>query len=141
MAYNLTDEHKDVLRWMVREKRSGTLGSEFTVNWQVGGYILDYRGEDQPEITRGALDLLAASGLIYATPRTLTKTSSKGTVPWYTSFTSARRTVNSRGFTNLYALVASARDGGRSRNDHERSGMGSKVVPDKGCTFCTKMTK
>lgn len=52
MAYNLTDEHKDVLRWMVRKKRSGALGSEFTVNWQVGGYILDYRGEDQPEITR-----------------------------------------------------------------------------------------
>lgn len=79
MAYNLTDEHKDVLRWMVREKRGGNLNGEFNVNWQLGGHILDYRGGDQPEITPGALDMLAAAGLIHATPRTRTKSSTKGT--------------------------------------------------------------
>lgn len=62
----------------MREKRDGNLNSEFNVNWQVGGRILDYLGE-QPEITPGTLDMLASSGLIHTTPRTRTKAYTRGT--------------------------------------------------------------
>lgn len=80
MAYNLIEDHKNLVLWMVQENRAGKLPSEFSVTWMSGsGLITAYEGDDQPEVSRGALDVLGASELIIGTPRYRTTTSRRGT--------------------------------------------------------------
>lgn len=78
MPYNLTEGQKSLVRWMVQENRVGNLPDEFSVAWlSGGGFITTYDG-DQPQLSRGSLDALAASELIISDPRYRTTTSTKG---------------------------------------------------------------
>jgi hypothetical protein len=71
MEYNLTEKQKDILRWIVRKIREGSLEEEFRV-YQFAGdesvRISDYKGEDIPQITRGLLDVLVQVGMMNCTP-------------------------------------------------------------------------
>lgn len=67
--YNLTTNQKDLLRWLVQQVRDKKLLEEFTITWitHEKAQIADYKGEanvDIPNLTKGALDALATSGLI-----------------------------------------------------------------------------
>jgi hypothetical protein len=73
MSYNLTDNQKDLLRWIVQQVRDGNLPEEFLVAWVMGGrgyLIFEYRGEedDLPDITPGLLDALAAADVLLSDP-------------------------------------------------------------------------
>jgi hypothetical protein len=79
VPYNLTEGQKSLARWMVQENRVGNLSDEFSVTWlSGGGFITTYNG-DQPELSRGSLDALAASELIISESRYRTTTSMRGT--------------------------------------------------------------
>lgn len=68
----LTDNQKEMLRWLVREVRAGLLPEEFTVIWFHGDAderwaINEWTGtsrKDNPKITEGALNALTAAGLL-----------------------------------------------------------------------------
>ena len=67
--YNLTSSQKDLLRWIVQQVREEKLPEEFSIIWRsVGkGFIPVWKGgseEDIPTVTQGALDALAAAGLL-----------------------------------------------------------------------------
>jgi hypothetical protein len=65
--YNLTSGQKDLLRWFVQQVRDGNLQEEFTILFVTPELvrISELRGEvDLPHLTKGALDALAAAGLI-----------------------------------------------------------------------------
>jgi hypothetical protein len=71
VPYNLTEGQKDLLRSVVREVRAGNLREEFWVHWLNDietGIFAEYKGEHPPPVTQGALDALAASGLILGEP-------------------------------------------------------------------------
>jgi len=74
MPYNLTENQKDIVRWMVQDTRAGNLPEEFHVVWIVGagGEIVERPGE-HPELTKGALDALHTAGLIMSNIRYETK--------------------------------------------------------------------
>ncbi len=68
MSYNLTETHKDVLRWLVQEVRAGRLHEEFLIAWtRSGPVILNYKDE-LPDIGRGSIEALAMAGLLIARP-------------------------------------------------------------------------
>jgi len=67
--YNLTSSQKDLLRWIVQQVREEKLPEEFSITWRSGGkgFISVWKGgseEDIPTVTQGALDALAAAGLL-----------------------------------------------------------------------------
>jgi hypothetical protein len=80
VPFNLTESQKSVIRWMVQENRAERLPDEFGVVWMSSGSLITtYLGGDQPELTRGSLDALAASDLILCSVSYRTKTSTRGT--------------------------------------------------------------
>src|SRR3972149_5684920 len=69
--YNLTNSQKDLLRWLVQEVREEKLPEEFSITWLSEGKvsISEWKGkgkceDDIPTVRRGALDALAAAGLL-----------------------------------------------------------------------------
>jgi len=81
MPYNLTENQKDIVRWMVRENRAGKLPEEFHMLWVVGaagGEILELPSGDHPELTPGALAALDDAGLVMSDISYATKTSPSG---------------------------------------------------------------
>ena len=76
MAYNLTEKHKEVARWLVDQVRKDMLPEEFSVIWATDGSILflkpgaQLQFEDIPEITTGAFDVLEKDHLVLITRRT-----------------------------------------------------------------------
>ncbi len=71
MGYNLTDQQKKLLKWIVQEVREGNLSEEFSVAWTFGGCVLaDYEGDPSnvPKITPALLDALAEAGMILCKP-------------------------------------------------------------------------
>ncbi|HOR18512.1 MAG TPA: TIGR02391 family protein [Brevefilum sp.] len=69
--YNLTDNQKDILRWIVQEVRHKNLPEEFIVVWHFGdNSIIGFTGKegDIPEITKGVLDLFHDNGLMFCRP-------------------------------------------------------------------------
>lgn len=69
--YNLTNNQKDLLSWIVKQVRNEKLYEEFTVVWLHGeGSILDFStSEGEPvKITRGALDAFQENGLMLCRP-------------------------------------------------------------------------
>lgn len=74
--YNLTNNQKDLVKWLVRTVREGKLTEEFIIYWDHSyssgessrkPTIMNYSGseEELPEITQGALDSLRANELIW----------------------------------------------------------------------------
>lgn len=72
--YNLTNNQKDLVRWLVQTVREGKLTEEFVIYWVHNlaqpsrkAAISNYSGseEELPEITQGALDSLRANELIW----------------------------------------------------------------------------
>lgn len=78
MGYDLTESRQELASWMVGAVRDGRMNEEFVVAWISGvGVIVGVQGE-HPEITKGALDALAAAGLIVSDTNFETKTSTSG---------------------------------------------------------------
>jgi hypothetical protein len=78
VAYNLTEGQRELAKWMVGAVRDQRMAEKFMVSWISGeGVILEVRGE-HPTITKGALDSLAAAGLIVAHVNYETKTTQSG---------------------------------------------------------------
>jgi hypothetical protein len=65
-VYNLTENQKKLIKWIVQEISNGNLDEEFRITrTQAGLSIAQYRGEgEQPIISDGILDALATEGLI-----------------------------------------------------------------------------
>jgi hypothetical protein len=81
--YNLTDNQKDILRWLVKQVRNGSLPEEFHILWSDDekAYIFEYIGEkkeETPIIKMGALDSLAFTNLILCNITYETKVGSSG---------------------------------------------------------------
>jgi hypothetical protein len=69
MSYNLTDNQKDVARWLVYQISNGDLKEEFQIFWGFGGSsIPGFKGEVHPGMTQGSLDALASAGILICTP-------------------------------------------------------------------------
>lgn len=71
MRFNLTDGQKALLRWFVERAKDGFLREEFHVVWGMdGGQILGGAPgvSNHPDITKGALDVLAAEGFLVCKP-------------------------------------------------------------------------
>lgn len=65
MGYNLTDNQKDLVRWIVQQVRNGNLSEEFTVSWTTGGCMLQgLKGGEHPKISKGMLDALSSVGML-----------------------------------------------------------------------------
>jgi hypothetical protein len=78
MDYNLTENQKELLRWLVQQVCDEKLPEEFYVVWfRDAGKINGYRGE-HPEITKGTLDALANADLLLCTANYKTITSTSG---------------------------------------------------------------
>ncbi len=78
MPYNLTEDQKYLVRWMVEENQAGNLPREFSVMWGWnGGRILQYQG-DHPELTQGDLNALDAAELVMSDINIETKVSTSG---------------------------------------------------------------
>lgn len=78
--YNLTDNQKDLLRWIIDEVRNGILKEEFTVVWLGdSGIISSFNGKkpDKIVITSGALDAFESNELMLCDRRYRTSTQSK----------------------------------------------------------------
>jgi len=83
MGYDLTNNQKNLARWIVQHVHDGKLSEEFLVIWmglEIGsesglaeGRIDQFRDE-HPTITKGALDALARAGLLICTPNHQTTT-------------------------------------------------------------------
>lgn len=79
MSYNLTEDAKDIVRWIVRENRAGNLPSEFVVTWMgSSGAIVHHLGGQHPELSKGTLDALDREGLVMSDKSYETKTSTSG---------------------------------------------------------------
>ena len=81
MKYNLTENQKKLLQWIVNQIRSENLPEEFTIAWvnRDPGYIifrLKEKSSDFPEITEGMLDILADADFLHC--RVNMKLSSSG---------------------------------------------------------------
>lgn len=72
--YNLTNNQKDLVRWLVQTVKEGKLTEEFVILWvnslaqpSSKAVIPNYSGseEELPEITKGALDSLKENELIW----------------------------------------------------------------------------
>jgi hypothetical protein len=78
MSYNLTENQKTVMRWIVQQVREGHLDEEFSVFWLRGAAeISGFEGE-HPRITRGTLDALAAAQVLQCRPAVTMETSVSG---------------------------------------------------------------
>jgi len=67
MAYGLTDQEKQTLKWFVQETLKGNLPQEFSFAQVMGGNVLDdYKGDpgNVPHMTPALLDALAEAGMI-----------------------------------------------------------------------------
>jgi len=100
--YNLTPGQKDLLRWLVQQVLDGNLPEEFILVWIESDIvdILDFNGAAIPNMTKGALDALAAADLILCDISYETKVSKSG----------ARQAERNRRYTLLgkaYEAVAS----------------------------------
>ena len=66
--YNLTPAQKALLRSIVEKIRAKQMPEEFTFMWDHEGSVLDYEGASDlysmPDVTKGALDALAANDLL-----------------------------------------------------------------------------
>jgi hypothetical protein len=81
MNYNLTENQKELLRWIIGEIRAGNLDEEFRVVWADRGPILvGYHGisSEIPKMTEGALTALANEALLLC--RAHSKISDSGSV-------------------------------------------------------------
>ena len=70
MSYNLTEQQKDVVRWLVAQVRDGNLTEEFAVYWTFSGAdIMGLKDGDPPvSISRGILDALVAAEMLICVP-------------------------------------------------------------------------
>jgi hypothetical protein len=70
MSYNLTEQQKGVVRWLVAQVRDGNLTEEFAVYWTLSGAdIMGLKDGDPPvSITRGILDALVAAEMLICDP-------------------------------------------------------------------------
>ncbi|NLN69981.1 MAG: hypothetical protein GX142_04250 [Chloroflexi bacterium] len=69
--YSLTENQKNILRWIVQQVRDKNLPEEFIVVWYFGGSsIIGFTGKegDIPEIMKGMLDLFHDNGLMLCRP-------------------------------------------------------------------------
>lgn len=79
MDYNLTENQKDLLRWLVQQAQDDKLPEEFYVVWIMGeGEIDGFSTSEQPQITKGMLDALANADLLLCTPNYKTTSSVSG---------------------------------------------------------------
>jgi hypothetical protein len=78
LPYNLTDDQKDLVRWMVQEYRAGKLPEEFRVGWSKGGGSIMEYPSDHPEVSQGALDALHETQLVVSDINLETKLSKYG---------------------------------------------------------------
>ncbi|MDP9474176.1 MAG: TIGR02391 family protein [Actinomycetota bacterium] len=78
MGYDLTESQQELASWMVEAVRAGRMREEFLVSWLSGVGVIMNVGGQHPEITKGALDALAAAGLIVSDANFETKTSTSG---------------------------------------------------------------
>lgn len=71
MSYSLTDNQKDIVRWLVQQVHASRLSEEFVVSWtNAGTLIVGYTGEERPNIiTKAALSALEAAGMLVITPQ------------------------------------------------------------------------
>lgn len=109
MDYNLTEDQKELVRWLVRQIRAESLPEEFYVVWMLdGGRISEFEGE-HPEITKGTLDALANAALLLCAPnfKTTTSTSGSTTRP---RITQRQREINRRCTVTQQAFNAVDRD-------------------------------
>jgi hypothetical protein len=94
-SYNLTDDQKELARWLVQQVREENLPEEFHVVWMPnGGEISRFEG-DQPTITKGTLDALAANDLLACAPNYKTETTQSGSKV-RPKITSREREINRR---------------------------------------------
>jgi hypothetical protein len=67
--YNLTPSQQKLLRWIVEKVRAKEMPEEFTFMWGTEGGFLHYKGapgfHPAPDVTKGALDALAANHLLH----------------------------------------------------------------------------
>jgi hypothetical protein len=67
--YNLTQSQKDLLRSLVEKVKAKEMPEEFTFMWGTEGGFLHFEGAPgfypTPDVTRGALDALAANELLH----------------------------------------------------------------------------
>ena len=74
MAYNLTENQKELARWIIKEVRNGNLVEEFHIAWTAGGIglIVEYEGEQDGEtnasITKGNIHALHVADLLLSQP-------------------------------------------------------------------------
>ncbi len=78
MGYDLTESQQELVSWMVGAVRDGRMREDFLVSWLSGVGVIMNVGGKHPEITKGALDALAAAGLIVSDASFETKTSTSG---------------------------------------------------------------
>ncbi len=78
MPYNLTEDQKNLVRWMVQENRADRLPSEFSIVWTLGGSSIGQYQDDPPELSQGTLDALDREGLVISNISFETKTSMYG---------------------------------------------------------------
>ena len=71
--YNLTPDQKDLLRWIVTDVRAKKMPEEFSIAWGQDGPLLHFAGSNGfyklSDVTRGALDALAANHLLHLRTR------------------------------------------------------------------------
>ena len=64
-SYNLTDNQKKIITWIVQEIRNQNLREEFFVVFTFNGVMIsDYQGKLQLDISKGALEALDKADLI-----------------------------------------------------------------------------
>jgi hypothetical protein len=69
MQYKLSDQQKNLIKFLVEQVRNDTLSEEMLVSWSQGGSdIIGYDG-DPPQFQQGALSVLHSCGLIEIIPR------------------------------------------------------------------------
>ncbi|MCL4302207.1 MAG: hypothetical protein KJ077_41350 [Anaerolineae bacterium] len=72
MSADLTDEQKELIRWLAHEIGVGKLTKEFNVVWIFGGEGIlsktNFSGDSHPPITKPAFDALEKAGLLLCTP-------------------------------------------------------------------------
>lgn len=103
MAYDLTEGQQELARWLVGAARDKTIAEEFVVVWLQGeGLLLEAQDAEHPPVTKGALDALAAAGLILSDANYKTRTSTTGNkrpkVTQTQSETGRRCTLTGRAF-------------------------------------------
>jgi hypothetical protein len=72
MLADLTDDQKELIKWLVQEIGTGRLAKKFYVVWTFEGEGVlsktDFTGASHPPITKPTLDTLEKAGLLLCTP-------------------------------------------------------------------------